>query len=111
MADAAFARSMASGMKSYEAAASPLKQKIFTELLAPDRLRDGAVVVELGLGTFPNARYYADALQRTGEHKINNVCMPEGADQEEFLQKMMAEENANKVGTTPAVCSDHVHIT
>ena len=66
MADAAFARSMASGMKSYEAAASPLKQKIFTELLAPDRLRDGAVVVELGLGTFPNARYYADALQRTG---------------------------------------------
>ena len=31
-----------------------------------------------------------------GEQKINNICIPEGANQEEFLQKMMAENARNE---------------
>lgn len=31
-----------------------------------------------------------------GKQKINNICVPEGEDQEAFLQKVMAEENRNK---------------
>ena len=31
-----------------------------------------------------------------GETKINNICIPEGADQEEYMQKMMAEQARNE---------------
>ena len=31
-----------------------------------------------------------------GETKVKNICMPEGANQEEFMQKIMAEDAANK---------------
>ena len=31
-----------------------------------------------------------------GEHKINNICIPEGANQEEYIQKMMAEQQRNE---------------
>ena len=45
------------GMKGYEQAIAPRKAALFDEMLA--RLPDGeATVVELGLGTFPNAPYY-----------------------------------------------------
>ena len=57
--DEAFAKTMASGMKSYETAVSPIKQRLFTQLST--RLPPGATVVELGLGTFPNAQYYSGA--------------------------------------------------
>ena len=31
-----------------------------------------------------------------GEQKIKNICMPEGADQEQFMQGIMAEDAKNK---------------
>ena len=31
-----------------------------------------------------------------GEHKMKNIVVPEGANQEEYLQKMMAEDHKNK---------------
>jgi SAM-dependent methyltransferase len=61
MADASFARSMSSGMRQYEAAIAPTKRKLFGSLLST-LPTEGAVVVELGLGTFPNAPYYAELL-------------------------------------------------
>ena len=53
--DAAFAQGMASGMGSYERAAFPTKQRLFEKMFA--KLQDTAepTVVEVGIGSFPNA--------------------------------------------------------
>ena len=53
--DAAFAQGMASGMGSYERAAFPTKQRLFEKMFA--KLQDTAepTVVEIGIGSFPNA--------------------------------------------------------
>lgn len=56
--DSRFAGSMASTMGSYEAAIAPTKQRLFGRVLSNLPAKD-AVVVELGIGTFPNAPYYA----------------------------------------------------
>ena len=56
--DSRFAGSMANGMGSYEAAIAPTKKKLFGKVLA-NLPREDAVVVELGMGTFPNAPFYA----------------------------------------------------
>jgi len=58
MADAAFARSMSSGtMQGYERALTPTKRELFARLLA-SLPQDSPLVVELGMGTFPNAPFY-----------------------------------------------------
>ena len=48
---------------------APLKRRLFSQLLAPDGGLPPAngVVVELGLGTFPNAPYLAEALAPRSE--------------------------------------------
>ena len=53
--DAAFAQGMASGMGSYERAAFPTKQRLFAKMFT--KLQDTAepTVVEIGIGSFPNA--------------------------------------------------------
>ena len=53
--DAAFAQGMASGMGSYERAAFSTKQRLFEKMFA--KLQDTAepTVVEIGIGSFPNA--------------------------------------------------------
>ena len=52
--DSAFAKTMSNGMKSYESAIAPKKTQLFDRLVRS--LPSGsAVVVELGIGTFPNA--------------------------------------------------------
>lgn len=58
--DESFAGSMANGMKSYEKAIEPTKRRIFDQMLRRLPAED-ATVVELGVGTFPNAPYYAAA--------------------------------------------------
>uniref|UniRef100_A0A7S4MUI5 Methyltransferase type 11 domain-containing protein n=1 Tax=Odontella aurita TaxID=265563 RepID=A0A7S4MUI5_9STRA len=58
--DAAFAQDMAYGMRDYEAEAYPKKRELFRRLFSS--LEDkgtGAVVAEVGMGSFPNALYYA----------------------------------------------------
>jgi len=62
--DAGFACGMATGMKEYEAAVAPTKGRLFAQLwkaLPPE-----AVVVELGMGSFPNAPYYAQERKLAG---------------------------------------------
>ena len=64
MKDAGFAAGMASGMFDYEHAVAPTKRKLFDRMLsalpAAERT-DAPVVVELGMGSFPNAQFYASA--------------------------------------------------
>ena len=38
-----------------------------------------------------------------GETKINNICIPEGANQEEYMQKLMAEQARNEAATKKEV--------
>jgi SAM-dependent methyltransferase len=60
--DAGFARGMATGMKDYERAVAPTKRRLFGRLLGALPARaEPPVVVELGMGSFPNAPYYAAA--------------------------------------------------
>ena len=61
--DQGFAKGMATGMKAYEKAVEPTKLRLFASLLAGLPAAD-AVVVEMGIGTFPNAKYYTTALPR-----------------------------------------------
>lgn len=56
--DAGFAMGMATGMADYEEAVAPKKDPLFARMLeALPRTRE-PVIVELGMGSFPNARYY-----------------------------------------------------
>ena len=47
-------------MKDYEAAVAPTKAELFKRMLHALPPRD-AVIVELGIGSFPNAAFYAGA--------------------------------------------------
>ena len=59
--DAGFALGMALGMKGYESAVASKKEALFARMLRDLPSRPDAVVVELGMGAFPNAPYYAGA--------------------------------------------------
>ena len=74
-ADSAFANTMANGMQGYERAVAPIKQRLFSRLLAAGSSlpAEGAVIVELGVGTFPNAPFYADALRGDGSSSLRGV--------------------------------------
>ena len=63
--DAAFACGMATGMTDYEEAASVRKAKLFRALLSSLPQKD-AVVAEIGMGSFPNAPYFAQSSARRG---------------------------------------------
>ena len=50
-----------------------------------------------GLGEGPPRSAYARRLETNqGKQEFKNICVPEGADQEEYLQRMMAEQQRNK---------------
>ena len=57
--DAGFARGMATGMQSYESAVRPTKLRLFENFRRALPPSD-AVIVELGMGSFPNAPFYTD---------------------------------------------------
>lgn len=61
--DRSFARGMATGMKEYEVAVAPAKDDLFRRMLQalPRATGSSPVIVELGIGSFPNAPYYASA--------------------------------------------------
>lgn len=56
--DAAFARGMAVGMMDYEKAAYPTKKKLFQQLFGDLSGVKEPTLVEIGIGSFPNAPYY-----------------------------------------------------
>ena len=57
--DRGFARGMNGGMADYEAAVAPKKKALFAKMLGS--LKEESTVVELGMGTFPNAGFYASS--------------------------------------------------
>ena len=89
--DAAFAQGMASGMGSYERAAFPTKQRLFEKMFT--RLQDTAepTVVEIGIGSFPNAPYYTPRLKGRGGLDII------GVDPNDRMENY-ARDNAAKAG-------------
>jgi len=67
--DAAFAAGMASGMKDYEREAYPKKKELFAKLftsLLKSNDEQQPVVVEIGIGSFPNALYYQKMIAEDG---------------------------------------------
>ena len=71
--DYLFAKGMAQGMTGYEMAVKERKQRLFADVFA--RLPKGAeaTVVEVGLGTFPNASYYFDVESKGGPSSLDLV--------------------------------------
>lgn len=58
--DAAFARGMAYGMVDYERAVSKKKRQLFDQMFT-ELPQNGAVVAEVGMGSFPNALYFGSS--------------------------------------------------
>ena len=63
--DKFFANGMATEMVGYEERAKPYKQKLFQSLFASLSKEDNPqpTIVEVGMGTFPNAPYYAQGIK------------------------------------------------
>lgn len=59
--DAGFAYGMAVGMERYEREARPAKERLFRKLFAALEGKPEPVVVEVGMGSFPNAHFYKQA--------------------------------------------------
>ncbi|CAE8737831.1 unnamed protein product, partial [Polarella glacialis] len=87
--DAGFANFMATGMESYEQAVAPMKRELFKRLLGSIPPQ-GATVVEVGMGTFPNAVYFGTKGAPTGMDII-------GVDPNDGM-KGFAKDNAKKAG-------------
>ena len=90
LADAAFARGMSSGMGGYERAVAPIKRRLFSQLFSSLPSED-AVVVELGLGTFPNAPYYAEALAGPNGKKLDVVGVDPNDSMQPYAQAAFAD--------------------
>jgi ubiquinone/menaquinone biosynthesis C-methylase UbiE len=71
--DAAFAQGMAVGMVDYERAAYPTKQKLFKSLFSSLENKPEPVLVEIGIGSFPNALYYTPRMKGRGGLDILGV--------------------------------------
>ena len=70
--DQSFAKGMATGMKQYEQAIEPVKTRLFSTLLTALPPAD-AVVVEIGMGTFPNAKYYTVLPAESGPARMDVI--------------------------------------
>ncbi len=83
--DRFFSYSMSTGMEDYEAKAYPYKGRLFDKMLhyvssrnvVPDKKYQRPTILEIGMGTFPNATYYARALRGTSISPIS-INAPDG---------------------------------
>ncbi|CAE8667959.1 unnamed protein product [Polarella glacialis] len=89
--DAGFARGMAYGMADYEQEASGKKLKLFQRLLST-LPREGATVVEVGMGSFPNAVYFGSENAPRGMDLV-------GVDPNDSMESF-ARESAQRAGLT-----------
>ena len=94
--DDMFAQQMATGMTEYEEQVEQYKSKLFHKLF--NSLAECGisvpVIVEVGMGTFPNAKYYAQALSSINELKGFDII---GIDPNDSMTTY-AQENARKFG-------------
>ena len=100
----AFAQGMAVGMADYERAAYPTKQKLFRALFAslpttavPDQQQQQQqqqpTIVEIGIGSFPNALYYTPQLTDRDSTGLDII----GIDPNDRMEGY-AQDNAKKAG-------------
>jgi len=70
--DAAFACGMSTGMADYERAAYPKKKELFKQFLAAMPRKDAAIV-EVGMGSFPNAPFFGALKEAPSQMDIVGV--------------------------------------
>lgn len=102
MRDAGFAQGMAYGMVDYERAVSSKKRELFDRMLK-ELPRDGSVVVEVGMGSFPNALYFGSA---AAPSQLDII----GVDPNDSMEKY-AQESAEKAGLLAAGRGNSVRAT
>ena len=91
--DAAFAQGMAVGMGDYEREAFPAKRRLFERLFAELERVPEPAIVEVGIGSFPNAPYYTRRL--TGQGGLDVI----GVDPNDRMEGY-ARDSAAKAGMT-----------
>ena len=96
--DSIFSCSMATTMKDYEEEARPYKSQLFRSLfdslsMSKGKVNDTPVIVEVGMGTFPNAIYLAQSIQSSSLKSLDII----GVDPNDSM-KQYALENAVKSG-------------
>eukprot|EP00933_Yihiella_yeosuensis_P044423 TRINITY_DN39541_c0_g1_i2.p1 TRINITY_DN39541_c0_g1~~TRINITY_DN39541_c0_g1_i2.p1 ORF type:complete len:357 (-),score=79.27 TRINITY_DN39541_c0_g1_i2:53-1123(-) len=87
--DAGFAQGMATGMADYEQAVSKKKRPLFDRLLKALPRKD-ATIVEVGMGSFPNAAYFS---AKNTPEQMDII----GVDPNDSMEKF-ARESAKKAG-------------
>ena len=92
--DKGFAAGMDSGMGSYEAAIGATKQRLFGQMLRAVPKAE-PVVVELGMGTFPNAKFYATT---GGPQRMDIVGVDPNDAMAPYAQKAAAGAGLAKLG-------------
>ena len=103
--DSIFAEQMATGMVDYEKEVEQYKAALFQKLfnsLADENNRDGTyvpVIAEVGMGTFPNAKYYAKALSSGVALKGLDII---GVDPNSSMSSY-AEDNARQYGLSSSL--------
>lgn len=83
--DAGFAKGMATGMVSYEKAVAPVKKELFNRLFDSIPKTPDVVVLELGMGSFPNAPFYA-----ASQTRLDVVGVDPNDSMESFAKKAAA---------------------
>lgn len=100
--DSAFAKTMSNGMKSYESAIAPKKTQLFDRLVRS--LPSGsAVVVELGIGTFPNAPYYAMRDVGGEQRQLDIIGVDPNASMERYARDAAANFGLDSVRVVQGV--------
>jgi len=89
--DAMFAQGMAIGMEDYEREAYPTKKRLFAKLFDTLETKSEISIVEIGMGSFPNALYYQKRSRQQGGLDII------GVDPNDRMEGY-ARENASKAG-------------
>ena len=102
--DAGFARGMKEGMGQYEAAVAPTKAKLFERLFAAVPAVE-PVIVELGIGTYPNAPFYA----RAAPQRIDVVGVDPNEAMEPYAKRAAASAGLEERGHSLRVVSGLTH--
>ncbi|EJK53762.1 hypothetical protein THAOC_26725, partial [Thalassiosira oceanica] len=110
LVDKFFADGMATEMDDYESKAKPYKSQLFRNMFRTlsEQKRGGqgaaSVIVEVGMGTFPNAHFYAEGMKSSGMDELEVI----GVDPNDSMTPY-ARKSAKKAGLDGGVSLRNVH--